>query len=958
MKVKTVENILSKILESSSHYYDLSEYSMFSSQKQLYDYQKSAIERLARVLWKYYANYKADKELWHNEYKKFGLDDDYIVVNSRAAANIYAEAGYPIEVRHNTYRLSIKYVLNRASLWMATGSGKTVVAVVLIDLLLDLIKKGRLPKGDILFLTYTDVLIDQFKSTLDEYNRDRDRKIICENLKRYTEAKHSAREEDRIIFYYRADNISDEKGIERLDYKDLPTNFYLILDEAHKGDNSDSKRKAIFSVLSKDGFLFNMSATFVDEIDHITCAYRYNLADYVQNGYGKNIAIMQSNLEELEHKTDFSDKEKRRVVLKSLMHLALLGKVKTEEANGYYPEPLMLVLGHSVNTEDADIEVFFEQIASIAKRSNIEDIFESVKSELLADLCNMMFPFKESKSFSYEYFSALLNNLTIDDFYKYVFNTSGASDGNIEVIKIRNNDEELLFKHTNADRPFALIKIGNISPWLKDKVSGYFISENYAEEKIFEGIDDEYSHIRILMGSRAFYEGWDTPRPYIVLYINIGKGKDATKFVLQSLGRGVRLVPKEGMRGSLRKNDIEAYKGIQYAEFLETLYIYGTRAQNIKDTTDILKKEEEMVLANHLIEENTSIKVPNDLLILPYYEEGEYVGNVHKFRCSEKELNILRIVMTICSDEWLHVKFGFMPNEIRFLRKYVEDDSMFEITNQDSVRSVETLFSMLRKQLLRWLFPKGFVHYAECIIHYKHLRVKASVLHELENKCAEVIKSKSVIGKSLGNMRLVYAKEHVYNPMFLSAQGYILYGINTDSEREFVDEVLESETLLSQYSFVFGKIHENIDEAYIPYIDENGNVRQFKPDFVFWILDGKTLHIVFVDPKSLEFASAYRKIDGYKKNFEENGKPKVFQYEGYEVKVWLFMYNKQSTVAEEYRQYHITHVKEIFERVVDKSEHNMPQEHMKTAVRCLPKSSMSSSGIDCFWRRIATSSYF
>jgi hypothetical protein len=45
------------------------------------------------------------------------------------------------------------------------------------------------------------------------------------------------------------------------------------------------------------------------------------------------------------------------------------------------------------------------------------------------------------------------------------------------------------------------------------------------------------------MGSRSFYEGWDSNRPNIILFINIGKGIDARKFVLQSIGRGVRIEP-------------------------------------------------------------------------------------------------------------------------------------------------------------------------------------------------------------------------------------------------------------------------------------------------------------------------------------------------------------------------------------------------------------------------------
>jgi len=49
--------------------------------------------------------------------------------------------------------------------------------------------------------------------------------------------------------------------------------------------------------------------------------------------------------------------------------------------------------------------------------------------------------------------------------------------------------------------------------------------------------------VNILMGSRSFYEGSDSNRPNVANFINIGVGTDARKFILQSVGRGVRIEP-------------------------------------------------------------------------------------------------------------------------------------------------------------------------------------------------------------------------------------------------------------------------------------------------------------------------------------------------------------------------------------------------------------------------------
>jgi len=91
------------------------------------------------------------------------------------------------------------------------------------------------------------------------------------------------------------------------------------------------------------------------------------------------------------------------------------------------------------------------------------------------------------------------------------------------------------------------MKIGDITEWIKNKLSNYEISEKFEYESIFKNLNKE-EDINILMGSRSFYEGWNNNRPNIILFINIGKGTDAKKFVIQSIGRGVRIDPLPNKR--------------------------------------------------------------------------------------------------------------------------------------------------------------------------------------------------------------------------------------------------------------------------------------------------------------------------------------------------------------------------------------------------------------------------
>ena len=77
---------------------------------------------------------------------------------------------------------------------------------------------------------------------------------------------------------------------------------------------------------------------------------------------------------------------------------------------------------------------------------------------------------------------------------------------------------------------------------------------------------------------------------------------------------------------------------------------------------------------------------------------------------------------------------------------------------------------------------------------------------------------------------------------------------------------------------MFSKIDEVLDDVHVPYYDCSVNVyRRFLPDFVFWMCRENEYRIVFVDPKGMAHASAYRKLDGYSKLFRENGQCRTFR---------------------------------------------------------------------------------
>ena len=94
-------------------------------------------------------------------------------------------------------------------------------------------------------------------------------------------------------------------------------------------------------------------------------------------------------------------------------------------------------------------------------------------------------------------------------------------------------------------------------------------------------------------------------------------------------------------------------------------------------------------------------------------------------------------------------------------------------------------------------------------------------------------------------------------------------------------------------------------------------ISRFYPDFIFWFKKGDNYFIVFVDPKGTEHTSAYRKIEWYKVLFEEDGKEKVFNRDGFKVRIKLLLRPEDvSKALSEYKQYWFDNIEKMLEVMV------------------------------------------
>lgn len=969
----------------------------FSNTKTMYPYQIKALQNAIIALKLYYQqnNEQADN-LNHTDLPKMpsakvdftrryfnkGLKSEWIGkqhITPKAKRYHLLTDYYPIEQKINVSFINFINFINRMSFWMATGSGKSLVILKLMEVLADLIKYDEIPNRNILFLTHKQDLINQLKEHAKEFNEylntEKDYEIVFRDLREFPEFEYRSQTAmfgGRYIniFYYRSDLLDEAKKDNQVNFREYVNNgkWYVFLDEAHRGKTDDSIKKQYINILSQNGFIFNFSATFTDEVDLLSTVYNFNLSEFIKAGYGKHLYIAKTEFsktfKKIQSKTtveDYTEEEKQKIVLMSLILLAYIKKrylkIKAKTSVNIYHNPLLLTLVNSVNKPDSDLLLFFKELEKIAKGE--------IKNDLFNQACNTLkIEFTENSSYVFNDTEKLnigddIANINLDDVLIQVFNTN--KKGEFEVMRNPKNKKELSFSVKSSDQPtpFALLKIGNTDKWVKEILADYQVEEDYADTKVFETLNE--SSVNILMGSRAFYEGWDSNRPNIINFINIGTSKDAKKFILQSTGRGVRIEPVKNQRKRLKslpeaieKNNLTAIIG--EVKPIETLFIFGTKRSAIQSVLTTLEEFSRQEI-HHL---NILQKTPTDkILYVPVYKQ---VAEQHKTKVKKYALNtaddeLLSDIMQTMDDETAILNYGLAVKDFRLLQNRFKNRNTYFSTNGDQKIGKPNL---LLKNLINYfkIIPEEldtFVEVGDKINHYQHIKVSLPevAFEELKQSVEKVIayngdnkaainqlakklqaneidmvqfqkeyetlssgKEQQTFLKDSNKLVIKNIKPYFYIPMIMSDSDkirWINHIIDEKSEVEFIKELemhlQKQDNLFAGLDWwMFSKIDHTLDKNIrIPYIDlASGEKRNFLPDFVFWIAKDTQYYIVFVDPKGTGRMEYQYKVDGFKALFEQDGKPKIFEQNGYKISVQLKLFTADANVftdANSYKSY-------------------------------------------------------
>ncbi|WP_121502963.1 DEAD/DEAH box helicase family protein [Helicobacter pylori] len=923
---------------------EMLDFKSFDSNKELLDYQQQALINAFRMLVAYFKDFKGSKKEFYAFYQKH---------YSFANCDFTKKKLHPLLKSHfkvENHCVSFENFINRLAFYMATGSGKTIVIIKLVELLSVAIRIGLIPKKNIMFFSANENLIKQFEKEIEKYNRGKDyfKQIDFKSLKNvtnkdfYRAPKGSFKDmEQTALFYYRADLMNDEESKENLlNYKDYWDNGenYVILDEAHKGNKSESKRQAIFSLLSLKGFLFNFSATFTEESDLITAVYNLSVGEWVKLGYGKeSVLLKKNNLSAFKELKDLNDREKESALLKALLLLGMQKRYKTE---GYFHDPLMLVFTHSVNVKNSDAEIFFKTLARVIENDDGSD-FLKAKEDLLEELMNPEFLFSDNKDKDdkVRVFKEGLKSMDFKGLKEEVFY---ASNGHIEVIINPKNNQEIAFKLNTSDKVFCLIRIGDITEWICEKLKSVKVASknlSFKEESYFSQIDK--SSINILVGSRTFETGWDSTRPSVILFLNIGLDDDAKKLVKQSFGRGVRIESVKNQRQRLAYLEIdEAIKKDlkPNAAMLETLFVIPTNHASLEAILKFQKESENGGENRGSWREIKLEKTPiKHALFVPCYRKEQTnalkISPSASFKMSEKNFKDLKEYFHLMSEKHFILKHEiYNPKDYTLLKEMIQT-AHFKKVSTWHYKDLDYMISEIKGKLYpNQKVPKDEFNALdnEKIVHFKRVKVRADKKEELVKKIQEVkeyapldketLRTKIAQGEididnidkhkqdrtfKVDEAELLKLKEHYYTPLIKAKNcDWLKHVVKVKSESDFLEELLKiTETLQENYDFwAFSKIDEHLDNLFIPYID-NATERKFFPDFIFWLQKGGTQIICFIDPKGSKHTDYDHKADAYKLFKDKIFNPK--DDPNFKIRVVLKFYGDKDDVGDGYRDYWI-----------------------------------------------------
>jgi len=485
--------------------------------------------------------------------------------------------------------------LNKLALWMATGSGKTLIMHCNLLQFQHYLKRHRQANtiNRIILLTPNEGLSQQH---LNEFERSNIPAVIFSK-----DTIGSFLHDDRVEIID-IHKLADTSGDKTVDVAAFEGRNLVLVDEGHSGASSGGEGSWMTrrNALCGNGFSFEYSATFGQAVKadrNLTQVYAksilfdYSYRLFYNDGYGKEYRIL--NMEDDRH-----DEQRFRYLSACLLAFYQQQKVyelEPEQARTYLIEkPLWVFVGGSVKavyqrnkrkvSDVLDVILYLAEFTSPENEARIKQILDDFlkgKAELLDEKGNDIF----ENTFRFLAAHGMRADAVYLDLLSTLFNSS--TPARVVVENLKGTDGEIGLRLADNDY-FGLINVGDASALCKlaEAQDELDVEEQPITDSIFQELDKQDSKINILLGSRKFMEGWNSWRVSTMGLLNIGRGEGTQ--IIQLFGRGVRL---KGVDFSLKRSTASEERPPENIPLVETLNVFGVRANYMRQFEEYLQDE-------------------------------------------------------------------------------------------------------------------------------------------------------------------------------------------------------------------------------------------------------------------------------------------------------------------------------------------------------------------------------
>lgn len=478
--------------------------------------------------------------------------------------------------------------LNRLALWMATGSGKTLMLHLNTRQFLRHAKAilGHDPQR-VLLLTPSETLSRQHKtelamSGLDDITLGRTLEVT-ELTKLYLPENADGR-------------VRIKEGVS-VCTDHYPGPNLLLVDEGHKGKSNSGEESAFrarrqalvglhdkFPVEGVPGFEFEYSATFAQIADgdpaffndYARCTvFDYGYRRFHDDGFGKSPRSLVTR-----------DAHAQDVVLAAAL-VAFWRQQRYFNADPARAQryrlsaPLAVFVGQSVTGKSQDVVLVLAFLARFAG-----DAVQA--TALLTQVLDVANPLQQAL------FAAQLDlqaerAMGADALHSQMCNDLFGGQGQLAVRALSKDELGIRLPGASADRWFGTAYVGDAAKLAEAlRTAGVTVeAPDPVTGSLFARLDD-LPDVKFLIGSRKFIEGWSSFRVSTLGLLQIGR--NAGTQVIQLFGRGVRLA---GVGGQLKRAAFVPALGPHPdgIEQGETLYVFGVRAEYVQTWLDTLSRE-------------------------------------------------------------------------------------------------------------------------------------------------------------------------------------------------------------------------------------------------------------------------------------------------------------------------------------------------------------------------------